>query len=195
MGRRAGLFVEVMRVGGNQPVFADHDAGLLFAGDHVLSTITPSIGFEPDPSPLPLGDYLDSLRLVARLPEMTLLPGHGPVREGFHDRVTELLDHHDVRLGLARTAVTDGAGTTVLDVAGLAAPSVVEACLRTRRRTLRLGEQDWVFPTYRDSVALVSRGVDPVEVLTLLRGDQHCGYDVAQTHVAAQCTPFSKASR
>jgi len=56
---------------------------------------------------------------------------------------------------------------------------------------LALGEQDWVFPTYRDSVALVSRGVDPVEVLTLLRGDQHCGYDVAQTHVAAQCTPLS----
>lgn len=56
---------------------------------------------------------------------------------------------------------------------------------------LALAEGDWVFPTYRDSVALVSRGVDPVEVLTLLRGDQHCGYDVMATHVAAQCTPLS----
>ncbi|AKT51317.1 thiamine pyrophosphate-dependent dehydrogenase E1 component subunit alpha [Arsenicicoccus sp. oral taxon 190] len=56
---------------------------------------------------------------------------------------------------------------------------------------LALGDQDWVFPTYRDSVALVSRGVDPVEVLTLLRGDQHCGYDVMATRVAAQCTPLS----
>ncbi|WP_409483721.1 thiamine pyrophosphate-dependent dehydrogenase E1 component subunit alpha [Arsenicicoccus dermatophilus] len=56
---------------------------------------------------------------------------------------------------------------------------------------LALKDGDWVFPTYRDSVALVSRGIDPVEVLTLLRGDQHCGYDVAKTHVAAQCTPLS----
>ena len=27
---------------------------------------------------------------------------------------------------------------------------------------LALREQDWLFPTYRDSVAVVSRGVDPV---------------------------------
>jgi glyoxylase-like metal-dependent hydrolase (beta-lactamase superfamily II) len=102
-------------------VFADVDNGVLFAGDHILPSITPSIGFEPDPSPLPLGDYLDSLRLVARLPEMTLLPGHGPVRDGFHDRVTELLSHHDQRLALARAAVLDrtpsGPGGTVYDVA------------------------------------------------------------------------------
>ena len=31
-------------------VFADPAAGLLFAGDHVLPTITPSIGFEPVPA-------------------------------------------------------------------------------------------------------------------------------------------------
>ncbi|WP_040161829.1 pyruvate dehydrogenase (acetyl-transferring) E1 component subunit alpha [Mobilicoccus massiliensis] len=50
---------------------------------------------------------------------------------------------------------------------------------------------DWFFPTYRDSVALVSRGIDPVEVLTLLRGDAHCGYDPAATRTAAQCTPLA----
>ncbi|WP_313022400.1 pyruvate dehydrogenase (acetyl-transferring) E1 component subunit alpha [Mobilicoccus sp.] len=56
---------------------------------------------------------------------------------------------------------------------------------------LRIREDDWFFPTYRDSVALVSRGIDPVEVLTLLRGDAHCGYDPAATHTAAQCTPLA----
>ncbi|MGH3388604.1 MAG: pyruvate dehydrogenase (acetyl-transferring) E1 component subunit alpha [Actinomadura sp.] len=56
---------------------------------------------------------------------------------------------------------------------------------------LALREQDWLFPTYRDSVALVSRGVDPVEVLTLLRGDWHCGYDPVTTRVAPQCTPLA----
>ncbi|WP_406293405.1 pyruvate dehydrogenase (acetyl-transferring) E1 component subunit alpha [Embleya sp. NBC_00888] len=56
---------------------------------------------------------------------------------------------------------------------------------------LALREDDWLFPTYRDSVALVARGVDPVEVLTLLRGDWHCGYDPMATRVAPQCTPLA----
>ncbi|MBW3083971.1 3-methyl-2-oxobutanoate dehydrogenase subunit alpha [Austwickia sp. TVS 96-490-7B] len=56
---------------------------------------------------------------------------------------------------------------------------------------LMLRPDDWFFPTYRDSVALISRGIDPVEVLTLLRGDAHCGYDTMATHTAPQCTPLS----
>lgn len=56
---------------------------------------------------------------------------------------------------------------------------------------LALRQDDWLFPTYRDSVALVSRGLDPVEVLTLLRGGWHCGYDPAATRVAPQCTPLA----
>ena len=56
---------------------------------------------------------------------------------------------------------------------------------------LALREQDWLFPTYRDSVAMVTRGVAPVEVLTLLRGDWHCGYDPHEHRVAPQCTPLA----
>ncbi len=56
---------------------------------------------------------------------------------------------------------------------------------------LALGDQDWLFPTYRDSVAVISRGVDPIEVLTLLRGDWHCGYDPYAHRVAPQCTPLA----
>ncbi|MDX2550732.1 pyruvate dehydrogenase (acetyl-transferring) E1 component subunit alpha [Streptomyces stelliscabiei] len=56
---------------------------------------------------------------------------------------------------------------------------------------LALRPDDWLFPTYRDSVALVTRGIDPVEVLTLLRGDWHCGYDPAATRTAPQCTPLA----
>jgi pyruvate dehydrogenase E1 component alpha subunit len=50
---------------------------------------------------------------------------------------------------------------------------------------------DWIFPTYRESVALVSRGIDPVQVLTLLRGDWHCGYDPVAHRTAPQCTPLA----
>ncbi|CBG75712.1 PROBABLE PYRUVATE DEHYDROGENASE E1 COMPONENT (ALPHA SUBUNIT) PDHA (PYRUVATE DECARBOXYLASE) (PYRUVATE DEHYDROGENASE) (PYRUVIC DEHYDROGENASE) [Streptomyces scabiei 87.22] len=56
---------------------------------------------------------------------------------------------------------------------------------------LALRPDDWLFPTYRDSVALVTRGIDPVEVLTLLRGEWHCGYDPAATRTAPQCTPLA----
>jgi 2-oxoisovalerate dehydrogenase E1 component alpha subunit len=56
---------------------------------------------------------------------------------------------------------------------------------------LALDEADWLFPTYRDTVALVTRGVDPVEALSLLRGEWHCGYDPYRYRVAPQCTPLA----
>jgi 2-oxoisovalerate dehydrogenase E1 component alpha subunit len=56
---------------------------------------------------------------------------------------------------------------------------------------LALRAADWLFPTYRDSVALVSRDIDPVEVLSLLRGEWHCGYDPYRHNTAPQCTPLA----
>ncbi len=50
---------------------------------------------------------------------------------------------------------------------------------------------DWIFPTYRDTMALFARGLDPVEALTLLRGDWHCGYDPKAVYTAPQCTPLA----
>jgi pyruvate dehydrogenase E1 component alpha subunit len=37
---------------------------------------------------------------------------------------------------------------------------------------LCLADGDWLFPTYRDSVAVMARGVDPVQTMTLFRGIQ-----------------------
>ncbi|MFD9593307.1 pyruvate dehydrogenase (acetyl-transferring) E1 component subunit alpha [Kitasatospora sp. NPDC059973] len=56
---------------------------------------------------------------------------------------------------------------------------------------LALGEQDWLFPSYRDTLAVVSRGVDPLEALTLLRGNAHTGYDPLATRTAPLCTPLA----
>jgi glyoxylase-like metal-dependent hydrolase (beta-lactamase superfamily II) len=92
-------------------VFLDPESSLLFAGDHVLPHITPSIGFEPVRAKLPLGDYLDSLRLLRNYPDMRLLPAHGPVAPSVHGRVTELLRHHDERLAATLETIRDGAGT------------------------------------------------------------------------------------
>lgn len=97
-------------------VFHDLDNGLLFAGDHVLPTITPSIGFEPVLSPNPLGDFLASLALVRSRPDARLLPAHGPVTDSVHERVDALVAHHGARLDETQSAVAAGA-TTAYDVA------------------------------------------------------------------------------
>lgn len=56
---------------------------------------------------------------------------------------------------------------------------------------LCLSEGDWLFPTYRDAVAVMSRGVDPVETMTIFRGDWHSGYDPTKHKVGIQCTPLT----
>ncbi|MEV3950258.1 pyruvate dehydrogenase (acetyl-transferring) E1 component subunit alpha [Streptomyces halstedii] len=56
---------------------------------------------------------------------------------------------------------------------------------------LVLEERDWLFPSYRDTLAAVTRGLDPVEALTLLRGDRHTGYDPREHRIAPLCTPLA----
>ena len=92
-------------------VFHDLAGSLLFAGDHVLPTITPSIGFEPVLSPDPLGDFLGSLAKVRARPDAKLLPAHGPVTDSVHARVDELVAHHGARLDETEKAVRAGAST------------------------------------------------------------------------------------
>ncbi|MBO3682784.1 MBL fold metallo-hydrolase [Streptomyces sp. NEAU-YJ-81] len=98
-------------------VYLDEQRGLLFSGDHVLPHITPSIGFElADLGGLPLADYMDSLRLMTRYADTRLLPAHGPVAPSAHDRVAELLAHHDDRLGKSLSAL----GESTLDAHAVA---------------------------------------------------------------------------
>jgi glyoxylase-like metal-dependent hydrolase (beta-lactamase superfamily II) len=113
-------------------VYAEPAAGLLFAGDHVLPHITPSIGFEGAAADFPLRDFLESLRLVRGLPDARLLPAHGPVAPSVHARVDELLDHHDRRLGLIADIVARGASTA----------AEVAASMTWTRRERTLSELD-----------------------------------------------------
>ncbi|MFE7838951.1 pyruvate dehydrogenase (acetyl-transferring) E1 component subunit alpha [Streptomyces sp. NPDC057474] len=64
-----------------------------------------------------------------------------------------------------------------------------EACQTAS--VLALRPTDWIFPTYRESVALLTRGIPAEDVLTLFRGDRHCGYDPAAHRAAPQCTPLA----
>jgi glyoxylase-like metal-dependent hydrolase (beta-lactamase superfamily II) len=100
-------------------VFHDEDASVLFAGDHVLPHITPSIGFESVPAPSPLRDYLDSLRVVRTLPDARLLPAHGSELPSTHERVDQLVTHHDQRLTETGAAVGTLGAATAAEVAAV----------------------------------------------------------------------------
>ncbi|MGW3606321.1 MBL fold metallo-hydrolase [Micromonospora sp. NPDC005161] len=113
-------------------VFHDTGSRLLFAGDHVLPTITPSIGFEPMLSANPLGDFLSSLALVRQRPDARLLPAHGPVTPSVHARVDELIAHHGARLDETEAAVMRGAHSAY----------EVASQLRWTRRERELGDLD-----------------------------------------------------
>ena len=92
-------------------------AGLLFAGDHVLPHITPSIGFQPVITRSSLQEYLGSLQLMLALPDTRLLPAHGPVQASTHARVHQLLEHHETRLEQTLEAASDGP-VTAFEAAG-----------------------------------------------------------------------------
>lgn len=92
-------------------VFVDDSTHLLFAGDHVLSQITPTVGSEPAPVSLPLSDYLQSLSAVRSEPDRYLLPAHGPPGPSVHRRIDELLAHHRERLAICTEVVSRGRST------------------------------------------------------------------------------------
>lgn len=107
------------------PGHSDHhyvlvdDAGkTIFAGDHLLPTITPNIGLYPECRPDPLGDYLWSLERFTRESGYGVLPAHGDVYDDLAKRIGELRAHHDDRLAGVRGCVTGGglAGVTAADI-------------------------------------------------------------------------------
>lgn len=98
-------------------VFHDPARRLLFTGDHLLPTITPSIGFELGSWELPLDQFLQSLNLLRDDDDRSMLPAHGPHGGSAGRRARELLHHHDRRFEQIRSAVTELAPCTGSEVA------------------------------------------------------------------------------
>lgn len=75
------------------------EKGVLIAGDQVLPRISPIIGVYPsEPDADPLTEYVTSLATFKSLPKDTLvLPAHGKPFYGLHERIDELIAHHDER--------------------------------------------------------------------------------------------------
>lgn len=97
--------------------YLDRDRRLLFAGDHVLPHITPSIGLEGVTNPAALIDFLASLARVRALEVDLVLPAHGPPFPDLAGRVDELVAHHDDRLDACARALPDAGSTSAAAVA------------------------------------------------------------------------------
>lgn len=80
--------------------------GVLVAGDSILTPITPAVGLWPESRPDPLGDYLDTLRLLGEQAPRIAYTGHGdPVRD-VEKRAVVIARHHDERLDQTETALS-----------------------------------------------------------------------------------------
>jgi glyoxylase-like metal-dependent hydrolase (beta-lactamase superfamily II) len=79
--------------------------GLLIAGDHLLTPITPAIGLYPESRPDPLGDYVASLGLVEELAPRISYGGHGEPVAAPAERAREIAAHHEQRLDAAQAAL------------------------------------------------------------------------------------------
>lgn len=105
---------EVLRTPGHSPghiCLYESGRRLLFSGDHVLFDTTPHVGFHPQSGDNPLGDYISSLEMMARLKVNFVFPGHGPVFNSLKLRVAEILRHHEQRKRTIIRSISNGLKT------------------------------------------------------------------------------------
>jgi len=95
---------------GHSPEHASlHSAerGVLVSGDMLLPRITTNVSvYAVEPEADPLGRFLDSLDVLQRMPDDTLvLPSHGLPFRGIATRIAQLRAHHDARLAELEAAL------------------------------------------------------------------------------------------
>jgi len=90
---------------------------LMFLGDHVLFDITPNITFwnYVDNSLL---NYIESLKKIQNFKIDTALPAHRKNEMDFYVRVTEILNHHQIRLDECLHIVKQSPGLHAYDIGG-----------------------------------------------------------------------------
>lgn len=94
--------------------FYDADRGVLISGDNIVGFGSVLI----DPTDGNMRDYLDSLRRMRALPNVTvLLPGHGPAVANPYDKIDQYIAHRLEREAKILRAVRDGASTSTEIVA------------------------------------------------------------------------------
>ena len=98
---------------------ASESSKILISGDQVLPAMNSSIIMAPfEPEANPLAAYLESLKDFQTLADDTLvLPSHGMPFYGLHERIENLISHHQTRLDRTLGAVSHPASPAeVLDI-------------------------------------------------------------------------------
>ncbi len=74
---------------------------VIIGGDQILPKITPNVSVQPsEPLANPLRDFINSCARFREVlqPNLLVLPAHESLYEGVHERLTELIDWHEVAL-------------------------------------------------------------------------------------------------
>ncbi len=85
------------------------EIGVLLSGDQIIASITSNVSVMPmEPEANPLADWLRTLKEFLILPEDTLvLPSHNRPFYGLHQRIQQLVSHHEDHMqALAQACIT-----------------------------------------------------------------------------------------
>lgn len=83
------------------------DDGLLVAGDAVLPSLRPTVGWYPWSRPDPVADQLHTLAALASVPARLILPGHGRVFADVRGRANQLAGIYQRELVVAARLLAD----------------------------------------------------------------------------------------
>lgn len=98
LGGRSWLAIES---GGHAPghlSLYDQDLGIMMCGDAILPQISPNISLIPGSDPEPLYTFMNSLQHLRDYEVNNAFPGHRNPFSTYHQRIVELLHHHEERL-------------------------------------------------------------------------------------------------
>jgi len=112
----AGDF-EVVLTPGHSPEHTclfNRQQGLFFSGDHLLEKITPNIQWHPEGDAL--GEYLESLRAVAKLDVDLVLPSHGRPFRGHREWISRAIAHHEQRCAQLEAALRQAPDATPFEL-------------------------------------------------------------------------------
>lgn len=89
---------------------------IMFTADHILFDITPNITHWKDAADS-LGDYLDSLVKIRRFEMETAFPAHRKNDIDIYERISQIIEHHLVRLKETVDALASHPGSHATDIA------------------------------------------------------------------------------
>jgi glyoxylase-like metal-dependent hydrolase (beta-lactamase superfamily II) len=115
----AGYNLVAISTPGHTPghmVLYDEAFGILIAGDHIIFDISPNITRWSELQDS-LGDYLNSLDKIFRLHVRTTLSAHRNPNGDVRERITELKEHHMLRLDEALAIIKTEPGLTTYEIA------------------------------------------------------------------------------